>query len=363
MKQQLLFSVFLTLFSFHLALVVDISAQSKKVNAYIESEMRRQNIPGLSLAIIKEGKVIKAKGYGMANVEMNVPVTTETVFKIGSISKPIIAEGIMILVEEGKLSPDDKISKYLEGTPESWKDITVRHLLSHTSGIIREAPGFSPARSIPDADLIKSAFPAPLLFTPGEKHEYSNVGYMALAEIIHRISTKSWDDFFKERLFAPLGMNATRTTTFGEIVPNRANSYSLENGKLQNSPIMLALRPSGAFLSSLSDLLKWEAALNSSKSLKPETRMVMWAPFKFNNGTDSGYAFGWRVSEVNGRKRIHHGGALDGFRSEIARFVDDKITVIVLTNLANAKPMEISVGVAELYIPAPNQNSRNSKGQ
>ena len=117
MKHKLLFSVFLSLFFFQLSFVLDVSAQSKKVDAYIKSEMRRQNIPGLSLAVVKEGKVIKAKGYGLANVETNVPVTTETVFKIGSVSKPIIAEGIMLLVEEGKISLDDKINKYLEGTP------------------------------------------------------------------------------------------------------------------------------------------------------------------------------------------------------------------------------------------------------
>ena len=127
MKHKLLFSVFLSLFFFQLSLVLEVSAQSGKVDAYIKSEMQRQNIPGLSLAVVKEGKVIKAKSYGLANVETNVPVTTETVFKIGSISKPIIAEGIMMLVEEGKISLDDKVGKYLEGTPESWKDITVRH--------------------------------------------------------------------------------------------------------------------------------------------------------------------------------------------------------------------------------------------
>ena len=357
MKHKLLFSVFLSLFFFQLSLVLEVSAQSGKVDAYIKSEMQRQNIPGLSLAVVKEGKVIKAKGYGLANVETNVPVTTETVFKIGSISKPIIAEGIMLLVEEGKISLDDKVGKYLEDTPESWKDITVRHLLSHTSGIIREAPGFNPTKTIPDADLIKTAYNAPLLFTPGEKFEYCNVGYFSLAEIIRKISGKSWGDFLRERIFIPSGMNATRTTTFSEIVLNRSNGYSLENGKLQNNGVTIALRPSGAFLSTISDLAKWEATLNSSNSLKPETRTMMWTPFKFNNGTNSGYAFGWRVDEVKGKKRIHHGGALDGFRSEYARFVDDKITVIVLTNLDNAKPMDISVGVAGFYIPALAQTS------
>ena len=357
MKHRLLFSAFLSLFLFQLAFVSSVFGQSEKVDEYIKAEMLRQNIPGLSLAVVKEGKVIKAKGYGLANVETNVPVTTETVFKIGSVSKPIIAEGIMLLVEEGKISLDDKISKYLEDAPESWKDNTVRHFLTHSSGIIREAPGFNPAKIQPDADVIKSAYDAPLRFAPGEKYEYCNVCYFSLAEIIRRVSGKSWSDFLTERIFKPSGMSATRTTTISDIVPNRANAYSLQSGKLQNADVFLALRPSGAFLSTVSDLAKWEATLYSSNSLKPATRALMWTPFKFNDGTNSVYGLGWQTDEVKGRRRIHHGGTLNGFKSEFARFVDDKITVIVLTNLNEAKPAEISVGVAGFYIPALAQTS------
>lgn len=360
MKHKLSLFVF-AIVLLQVSFVFNISAQSgaDKVDEYIKAEIQKRNIPGLSLAVIKEGKIIKVKGYGLANVETNVPVTTETVFKIGSLSKPIIAEGIMMLVEEGKISLDDKISKYLENTPEIWKDITVRHLLSHTSGIVREAPGFSGAKIQPDADVIKTAYNVPLRFTPGEKYEYCNVGYFSLAEIIHKISGKSWGDFLTERIFQPSGMNATRTTTFNEIVPNRANAYSFQNGKLQNAEVYLALRPSGAFLSTVSDLAKFEAALYSAKFLKPETRKLMWTPFKFNDGKDSVYGLGWRIDEVKGKKQIHHGGSLNGFKSEFTRFPDDKISIIVLTNLDEAIPSEIAVGVAGFYIPALAQDSKN----
>jgi CubicO group peptidase (beta-lactamase class C family) len=351
MKNKLSFLVIVLIF-LQLSFIFNVSAQSEKVDEYIKAEMQKRNIPGLSLAVVKEGKVIKMNGYGLANIETNVPVTTETVFKIGSLSKPIIAEGIMMLVEEGKISLDDKVSKYLENTPESWKDISVRNLLSHTSGIIREAPGFDPAKIQPDADVIKTAYSLPLRFTPGEKYEYCNVGYFSLAEIIHKVSGKSWGDFLTERIFKPLEMNATRTTTFSEIVPNRSNAYTLQNGKLQNSEVYLALRPSGAFLSTVSDLAKFEAALYSAKFLRSETRKLMWTPFKFNDGKDSVYGLGWRIDDINGRKQIHHGGSLNGFKSEFARFPDDKITVIILTNLNEAMPSEIAVGVAGFYIPA-----------
>ncbi len=338
--------------------ISSVSCQTAdEVDNYIKAEMQKQHIPGVSLAVIKNGKVIKVKGYGLANVETNVPVTTETVFKIASISKPVIAMGIMLLVEEGKVSLDDKASKYLEGTPESWKDITIRNLLSHTSGIIREAPGFDPAKIQPDIDIIKTAYPLPLNFTPGEKYEYCNVGYFSLAEIIRKVSGKPWEEFLTERIFKPLGMNSTRTTTYDDIVPNRANAYSFNENKLTNAEIYLAVRPSGAFLSTISDLVKLETALNGASFLKPETRKLMWTPFKFNNGSDSIYGLGWSINEVNGRKRIGHAGSLNGFKSHFARFVDDGVTVIVLTNLDQVNSNEFSSKIAGFYIPALAQKS------
>ncbi|HEX8735494.1 MAG TPA: serine hydrolase domain-containing protein [Pyrinomonadaceae bacterium] len=340
---------FLSVFLF----VSSISAQTAdKIDDFVKSEMQKQHIPGVSLAIIKNGKIAKVKGYGLANVETNVPVTTETVFKIGSISKPIIAMGIMLLVEEGKISLDDKVSKYLEGTPESWKDITIRNLLSHTSGIIREAPGFNPFKIQPDIDVIKTAYPLPLNFTPGEKYEYCNVGYFSLAEIIRQVSGKSWSEFLTERIFKPLGMSSTRTTTFDDIVPHRANAYSFTGNKLKNAEVYTAVRPSGAFLSTILDLAKLEAALNGTSFLKPESRKLMWTPFKFNDGKNSIYGLGWRIDEVNGRKRIGHGGTLNGFKSHFARFVDDGVTVIVLTNLEQVDSSEFSSKIAGLYIPS-----------
>lgn len=348
---------FLSFFLF----VSSVSAQAAdKIDDFVKSEMQKQHIPGVSLAIIKNGKIIKIKGYGLANVETNVPVTTETVFKIGSISKPIIAMGIMLLVEEGRISLDDKVSKYLEGTPESWKDITIRNLLSHTSGIVREAPGFNPAKIQSDIDVIKTAYPLPVNFTPGEKYEYCNVGYFSLAEIIRRVTGKTWGEFLTERIFKPLGMNSTRTTTFDEIVPHRANAYSFIGNKLKNAEVYSAVRPSGAFLSTILDLAKLEAALNGTSFLKPESRKLMWTPFKFNDGKNSIYGLGWRIDEVNGRKRIGHGGTLNGFKSHFARFVDDGITVIVLTNLEQVDSSEFSSKIAALYIPTVSNRQFNN---
>lgn len=335
-----------------LLLVSPIAARTAdKIDDYVQSEMLKQHIPGVALAVIKDGKVIKLRGYGLANVETGLPVTSETVFKIGSISKPIIAMGIMLLVETGEISLEDKVSKFLHQTPDSWREITVRHLLSHTSGIVREAPGYDPAKIQPDADVIKSAYALPLDFRPGARYAYSNVGYFALAEIIRKVSGKPWGEFLMERIFKPLEMTSTRTTTLEEIIPHRADAYSFSTNKLTNAETYLAVRPSGAFLSTVSDLIKLEAALSGTSFLKPESRKAMWTQFKLNDGTNSMYGLGWRVEEISGRKRIGHGGSLNGFKSFYARFVDDGLTIIVLTNLEQVDFYQLSEGIAAQYIP------------
>ncbi len=338
-------------FAIVLLLTASVAVQADKTDDYVKDAMQRQRLPGLSLVVIKNQKIVKVQGYGLANIELNVPATPETVYKIGSVSKQFIATGIMMLVQEGKLNIDDKISQYLDDTPESWKPITIRHLLTHTSGIIREAPGFDPLKIQSDADVIKTAYPSPLRFTPGEKYEYCNVGYFTLAEIIRRVSGIPWGEYLNERLFKPLGMNATRPTDMRELVPNRANGYVWRNGKFENAAIYLALRPSGAFLSTVMDLAKWEEALAAQKVLKQSMLDQMWTPVKLNDGKTEQYGFGWQLDDVRGHKLVNHGGSLPGFRAQFARFVDDKVTVIVLTNGDNANAFSIARGVADLYIP------------
>src|SRR5262245_56162594 len=150
--------------SLTLLLIVAFSTSADKVDDYVKAEMQRQHVPGVSLVVIKDGKILKAQGYGLANVELNVPATPETVYKIGSVSKQFIASGIMLLVKEGKISLNDNVSKYLDGTPDSWKAITISHLLTHTSGIVREAPGFDAFKVQDDLDVIKTAYPLALRF-------------------------------------------------------------------------------------------------------------------------------------------------------------------------------------------------------
>jgi len=331
-------------------------ARSDEIDDYVNAEIQTRHIPGVSLAVIKEGKLVKAQGYGLANVELKVPAGPETVYKIGSVSKQFIAAGIMLLVQDGKIKVDDKISTFLQGTPEAWKDITIRHLLTHTSGLSREAPGFASLKTQSDAELIKTAYDQKLVFAPGEKWQYCNLGYFALAEIMRKASGKPWDQFMRERVFAPLGMDSTRVTTIRDIVPDRADGYYWR-GHLENDEVMLAVRPSGAFLSSVLDLAKWEAALYGHTVLTPASLDEMWTAVTLNDGKQHPYGYGWELTPIGGRRVVRHGGTLTGFRSSYLRLVDDKVSVIVLANGAAALPGVMAIKVARHYVPelAPEQ--------
>ncbi|MBX3244033.1 MAG: beta-lactamase family protein [Acidobacteria bacterium] len=338
---------------FFVALFFVENAFADDVDDLIAAEMARQKIPGLALVVVKDGKIVKRKDYGKASIELDTPVGPGSVFKIASLSKPMLAVGILQLVEQGKVGLDDKVSKYFPDAPDTWSSITVRNLLSHTSGIVREAPGFSGLLIQPDADVIKTAYPLPLRFPTGDKYEYCNVGYFMLAEILARVSGKPWPEYMKDSVFIPAGMTSTRTTSNTDLVMGRVSAYALKNGVTENIESLRSLRPSGAFLSTVDDLVAFNAAIDSEKVLKAETRKQMWTAFKLNDGTDAPYGLGWQTGTYRGKKRIGHGGSLSGFRTDLTRFPDEKVTIIVLTNLESANPAAISNGVAALYIKFP----------
>ena len=320
------------------------------VDRFVAAEMARMHIPGVSLAVVRAGKIVKARGYGMADLEHEIPVTPQTVFKIGSVSKQFLATGIMLLVQDGRLTLDDPVAKHFPGTPESWRDITLRHFLTHTSGVLREGPAFDAFKVQPDSAIIRSAFGRPLEFPTGSKYQYCNVCYFTLADIIARGSGKPWDVFLQERVFRPAGMSATRTTTTTDLVPHRARGYAWRERGYVNAPELLALRPSGAFLSTVLDLAKWDSVLYQDRVLTKASREAMWVPMRLTGGGMSNYGFGWELDSLDGHWVVHHGGSLPGFRSEMARFPRDSLTVIVLTNADGADPDDIARGVARLYL-------------
>src|SRR5438876_1313663 len=329
-------------------------AIATKVDDYIKAEMQRQHIPGLSLAVLKDGQIILAKGYGFANVEHQVAVKPETIFQSGSMGKQFTATAVMMLVEAGKLNLSDPITKYFTDAPSSWQNIMVRHLLTHTAGTTDYPRDFDFRRDYTEDELLKRAEAIPLAFQPGEKWSYSNVGYVLLGILIHKVSGKFYGDFLQERIFQPLGMTTARIISEADIVPNRAAGYRLLKGELKNqewvSPT-LNTTADGALYLTVYDMAKWDAALYTERLLKRSSLEQMWTPAKLNNGKTYPYGFGWSLNEVRGHHIIEHSGSWQGFKLYIDRSVEDKLTVVVFVNLIQANQGRIAHGVAAIYNP------------
>ena len=322
---------------------------AQQADKIMEEEMLKQHIPGAALAVLRDGRPIKLRGYGLANLEHNVPATAESVFKVGSIGKQFVAAGIVILANEGKLSLDDSVRKHLTDAPASWEPVTFRRLLSHTGGIIRNSPVFNHLTVVPLTDMVRAAYAAPLDFPTGEKWQYCNVCYFAAAEVITKLSGKPWTDFLEERIFRPLGMTATRSTSFHDLVPHRAGGYEWKDGVWRNVDIMLPVSPSGGQLSTVIDLAKWDAALYTDVPIPAAMKAEMWKPTRLNSGRDYGYGLGWELGEVRGHRYVRHTGSLTGFQGHLIRFVDDKLTIIVFANEAQARTGAIANRLAEHY--------------
>lgn len=329
-------------------LSANLAPQQDRIDDFIRGQMKQQNIPGLSLAIVKDGAVVKSAGYGYADVAKKMPATPETVYRIASVSKSVMATGVLILVQDGRIKLDDPVGKYLDGVPASWSAITVRHLLSHTSGLVREAPAFDARKAQPDADVITSAYPVTLRFPPGERYEYGNLNYFMLAEIIRRTSGRPWTEYMEEAVFKPAGMTTTYPTNARVRVANLAVGY-VDNDDLRPAPHWIALRPSGAFLSTVLDLAKWDAALDGDRLVTSATRREMWTPVKLRDGV-APYGLGWFVSTANGRTRVQHTGGMPGARAGFVKYLEDRVTIIVLMNLDDVDIEAIVGGLAALYL-------------
>jgi CubicO group peptidase (beta-lactamase class C family) len=327
--------------------------QIDSTDLIVERLMKEQKIVGLSLAVIKNGKPVVNKGYGLANVEHNVPVTAETVIRLGSVSKQFFATAIMKLVEEGKLTINDPVHKFFPDAPEAWRPILVKHLMSHTSGLTREGPAYNNSIIQPDINIIRSAYPMPLEFKTGEKYQYSNVGYYMLAEIVAQLSGMPWQDYIREKLFVPAGMKNSQMTDFYPIIPHRANGYMHRKDTLVNADAMYAVRPSGGFLSTSNDMILWDKVLREKKIiLKKEDWELLWSPFiKTARAPDSKsyYGFAWQTDVYKGHKAVMHGGANTCFRSFYMRFIDDDLSIIILTNTDEAQPAVIATALADHY--------------
>ncbi|WP_240907016.1 serine hydrolase domain-containing protein [Paludisphaera rhizosphaerae] len=329
----------------------------ESVDAYMREAMAKRHVPGASVAVVKDGKVLLSKGYGLANVELGVPATDQTVYQLASVTKTFTATAVMLLVGDGKLKLDDKISDRLKDLPAAWKDVTVRQLLTHTSGIksytsVKDFDKMT-RKDFAPREILDLVAKEPLEFPSGEKWQYSNTGYFLLGMIVEQASGKPFGEFLAERIFRPLGMTKTRVNDLRAVIPGRAQGYEWDGKELKNGEYVSPTQPfsAGALVSTVADLVKWDAALAGGKILDGPTLEKMWKPTPLKEG-EASYGFGWGVTKVAGHREVAHGGGIPGFSTEIARFLDDRLTIIVLTNLEGGHAGEMARKIAGLVVPA-----------
>ena len=333
------------------------AARADQTDDYVLSQLKQQRIPAVSIAVVRNGEPIKLQGYGLVDLENNVPASPDSVYLLASVTKQFTATAIMMLAQDGKIELDEKIGKYVDGAPEAWNGVTVRRLLTHTNGLPREvpfdrSPGWFVADHTPQ-EFMKAAAARELSFPPGEKFSYSNAGYWLLGYTVEKVSGKSYGDFLRERIFEPLGMRSTRLSDPKAVIPNRAAAYTLQNGGFANvpHPTPLAGGGAGCLISTARDMARWDAALYTEKLLPREALMQMWTPGKLNNGTVTGYGFGWTLGDYRGHRVISHNGGFVGAATQITRFVDDKLTVIVLANRDQANVTAMANAIAGFFEP------------
>jgi CubicO group peptidase (beta-lactamase class C family) len=335
-----------------LGIAVAYSAHADVVDEYVAAQLAAQHIPGLSLAVMRDGAVIKTGGYGFANLETLSRASVDTVYPLCSVTKQFVAAGILLLERDGKLGLDDPIDKYLDFTAANWRGITLRQLLTMTSGIkdyINDpltpgAASLDESRDFPKSDtsadeILRRVAASTPNFPPGEKFGYSNTNYIILAHVITRISGKPWYAFLDERIFQPLGMTHTRYDDALAIVRNRAGRYEFirdsRSRELRNSDWMNPTfwsQGGAGIISSVNDMAKWDAALRRGRVLSETDLQKIRAQRALPDGSTNSYGYGWNNDPYEGHGRMWHNGSVPGGSIHFARFDDGKLSVIVMAN-------------------------------
>jgi D-alanyl-D-alanine carboxypeptidase len=318
-----------------------------KLSAYLDAAMSYDHFSG-SVLVAKGGEVVLTRGYGLANAEHGIANTPETKFRLGSITKQFTATAILILADRGKLAVEDPVGKYVDDAPTAWEKVTIHHLLTHTSGVpsYTEDATFMKSNMSPQTvDSMVGGFKKKALdFEPGSKYHYSNSGYFLLGAIIEKVSGKPYETFLAEEIFKPLEMSDTGYDHHETVLPKRASGYERRGSEIRNASYLDMSLPyaAGSLYSTVGDLYKWDRALKAGKLLSGKSMEAMYTPFK------EGYAYGWAVTDFKGHKIIGHGGGINGFSTDIERFPDDDICVIVLNNVVPSKTGEIARNLASI---------------
>lgn len=335
------------------ALATTAPLHADAIDDYVNQEIARQRTPGAAIAIIHHGKLVRAQGYGYANIEHHVPVHPDTIFQSGSIGKQFTSTAVMLLVDDGKLRLDESIRTYLPEAPRSWQPIRLRHILTHTSGIAGDA-GLDLRRDYSDAELLEIIYALELEFPAGERWHYSNSGYALLGLLVKRVSGKFYGDVLAERVFAPLQMQTARVISDSDIVMNRAAGYELTDQGLRNQEWVAPTGNStadGALYLTVLDYAKWDAGLLDGKILKPESWAEVYRPARLASGKSFPYGFAWNLEKFAGQEVHQHAGSWQGFQTFFIRYLGDEISVVVLTNSDRGDPARIARAVAGFYDP------------
>lgn len=335
------------------------TARADELDQFVAAQIKERKIPGLSIAVIRDGKIIKATGYGFANLELQAPATKDSVYEIGSISKQFASEALMLLVEDGKLNLDDPIRKYLPANaPETWQNITIRNLLNHTSGLKdwTEIKEFSYRREYSPEEFIDLVKGFPLGFQPGDNWLYSNTNLPLIGIIVERASGQSFEDLVNERVIKPLNFPSIRFKHQEDVVPDRATGYVLRNGVWKNGepfrPRVIAA--SGGILANVVDLARWWEAVMNGRVVKQSSLDQMLKPTKLNDGRSVAHGFAFFTDTFNGHNLIQHfGSTVGGFGSIVRYYPREKVTVAVIGNLEDGGfgAEYIAKRVADHYIP------------
>ncbi|MDP5130327.1 MAG: beta-lactamase family protein [Paraglaciecola sp.] len=331
---------------------------AEKVDQYL-ARWASTTLPGLAVAVVKDGELVYSKGVGLANLEYGIPITPDTVFEVASISKQFTAFSILLLADEGRLSIDDEITKYLPELSDLGHKITLRHLLHHSSGlrqqgVLLELAGWQSDDIATQAQALKLlSMQKDLNFTPGEMFEYSNSGYFLLAEIVSRVSGQSFAEFTQNRIFKPLGMtNSAFPANYRAVIKNKAYSYRRTTNGFAKSVLLSDMVGSTGLTTTVKDLAKWAVNFEQPKVGNLAVIQQMKTPNVFNNGETINYAFGQVIDKHRGIEAMGHGGTIAGYRTFLLRMPGEKLSVVVLANMPYLNPLNIAYDIADFYLSA-----------
>ncbi|HVG21018.1 MAG TPA: serine hydrolase domain-containing protein [Blastocatellia bacterium] len=334
-------------------LLGDCRAQevTSEIDKYLNIAVETGKFSG-SILIARNGKVLVSRGYGMASRELNVPNTPQMKFRIGSLTKQFTAMAIMILQERGKLNVQDSVCKYMPDCPRGWAEITIHHLLTHTSGIqdLLSFPDFRQTMALPSpvAQTVERFKNKALDFKPGAKFKYSNSGYVLLGYIIERASGQSYEAYLKENIFEPLKMSNSGSDHNDLIIRNRAAGYTKRDGAIINAPYIDMSIPTGggSLYSTVEDLFLWDQGLYTEKLITKKSLAAMFTPYAIADWGD-GAAYGWFIGEDKSKhKYMGFLGGINGFAAQIMRYPDEKLLVVVLSNFSFAPVSDIESDLA-----------------